>query len=111
MIDPATDRWYEKVVVETFPWDAGTDSGTTYESEDALVIPSYLITQLTVGTVPDSGAFLSPDGDTVLSVSRWTCIRVEAPAPKPTSGVVVRSLFVTILLFMGTTTGLLHLNC
>ena len=64
-LDAETDTWYDKVVIETYPWDAGTDSGTTYESEPAMLLPSYLITQLTVGTVPDSGVFLDPDGSDV----------------------------------------------
>lgn len=110
MIDPATDSWYDKVVFETYPWDAGVDSGSTYESQNAPIIPSYIVTQLTVGTVPDSGAFLSPDGNTVFPVSRWTCTRVEqVPLPKlrTTSGVFVSSFFVTVLMLLGATASLL----
>lgn len=102
MIDPSTDTWYDKVVIETFPWDAGTDSGTTYESQDDLTIPPYLITQLTPRTVPESGVFLSSDGD-VLPVSRWTCSRVEPPRLRTTSGVTLSSLVITVLLLVGAT--------
>lgn len=101
-IDPATDRWYERVVIETFPWDAGTDSGDTYEAPGDLTTPAYLITQLTPGTIPDTGVFLSSDGD-VLPVSRWTCSRVDPPALRQTSGVRKSPLFFAFLACLGTT--------
>lgn len=101
-IDPATDNWYERVVIETFPWDAGTDSGNTYEASDDLTIPAYLITQLTPGTIPDTGVFLSNDGD-VLPVSRWTCSRVDPPAIANTSGVRKSSLLFAALACLGAT--------
>jgi len=110
MIDPDTDKWYDKVVIDTFPWDAGTDSGATYQSPHAMIIPPYLITQMTVETVPDSGVFLNPDGDKVLPISRWTCTRVEAPPPRPPkemrSGVFVTSLFATVLIALAATVSL-----
>lgn len=102
MLDTSTDTWYDKVEIQTFPWDAGTDSGTTYESENDLTIPPYLITQLTPRTVPESGVFLSSDGD-VLPVSRWTCTRVEPPALRATSGIATSTLVVTFLLILVTT--------
>lgn len=102
-IDPATDRWYENVVIEAFPWDAGTDSGDTYEAPVDLTIPAYLITQLTPKTIPDTDVFLSSDGE-VLPVSRWTCSRVDPPTlSKKTSGVRKLPLHYAFLASFGTT--------
>lgn len=103
MRDPQSGTWYDKVVIDTYPWDAGTDSGATYLAQASPTDPSYLITQLTVGTVPNSEVFLNSDGTDVLPVARWTCNRVEAP-PRPTSGVPSRTSVVTVLLLLGSTT-------
>lgn len=70
--------WYEAIVISTFPWDAGTDSGDTYASPNDATDPPENIFQLTVDTIPDTtNVFLSPTGDSVLPVAAWTC-SVEA---------------------------------
>lgn len=101
MLNTATGTWFDKVVIETYPWDAGTDSGETYTAGGVATLPKYLITQFTVGTVPETGVFLSPDGDDVFPVSRWTCTRVEAPPPKATSSASsLACSFVTVVLLL-----------
>ncbi len=40
-------RWVESVTVELLPYDAGTDSGTTYTSPNAVTTPQETIRRLT----------------------------------------------------------------
>ncbi|XP_014831895.1 PREDICTED: spondin-2 [Poecilia mexicana] len=41
------DRWKDKVTLELFPYDAGTDSGFTFSSPNFETIPQDRITQIT----------------------------------------------------------------
>ena len=60
----ANGEWLNEVVVALGPWDAGTDSGTTYESEDADMMPQAPISPLQTapvvvnGSVPPFGRFI-----------------------------------------------------
>jgi hypothetical protein len=107
-LDSATSTWYESFIIETYPWDAGTDSGTTYKANDVSTNPPVEIFQLTVDTIPESGVFISVDkssanGTTVLPVSKWVCTQEAAPPPPKTSGTVIASLFVAFLMSLTTT--------
>ena len=53
--------------VESFPWDAGTDSGTTYAAADMATNPVGLISKIT------SGVLLAPGADSVEAVANWEC--------------------------------------
>ena len=60
----ANGEWRDDVVVELLPWDAGTDSGSTYESPDADMVPPAPISALNGppvrvnGSVPPIGRFI-----------------------------------------------------
>lgn len=65
--------WYQSFEIATYPFDAGTEQGTTYtinNDEEPIHGPIY---QLTRDTVPASGILLDPTGTTVLPVATWTC--------------------------------------
>ena len=42
----ANGQWRDEVVVELFPWDAGTDNGASYESGNADAVPAPPISLL-----------------------------------------------------------------
>lgn len=65
--------WYETFEVATYPFDAGTEEGTTYTINNVASSPHGPIYPLTVDTVPDSGILLDPTGTTVLPVATWRC--------------------------------------
>lgn len=73
VIDTNAGTWFDSFVVETFPWDAGSDAGLTYNSPNSPSNPQESTFQLTVDTVPSSGVFLSPDNTTVLPMATWNC--------------------------------------
>lgn len=91
VIDEGSGTWYDSFEIQTYPWDAGTDSADTYLAEDMPIDPPLWIYQLTPETVPPTtGVFLDPSGTTVLPVATWSCV-VEAVEmtndDEPTSGV------------------------
>jgi len=71
-IDESTN-WYSKFVIDTYPWDAGTEEGDTFSGDNDATDPKEPIVRLTVDTVPSNGVFLNSDKDEVLPMGRWTC--------------------------------------
>jgi hypothetical protein len=57
------NEWADEIVVELHPYDAGTDSGTTYDARDADTVPPAPISRIdgpplrVGGTVPPLGTF------------------------------------------------------
>lgn len=95
--------WYSEFTIETTPWDAGTETGTTFSGSNPAEDPVQPIFALTVSTVPDSGVFLDQDGTMVLPVASWACTLVtsdSAPTEAP-SGAFEKSLlpFAVVTLF------------
>jgi hypothetical protein len=83
VLDELSETWYSSFIIETYPWDAATDNGTTYESPDSPTAWDRPF-QLTTERIPDSGIFLSPDGTAVNNVAIWSCW-VSATTPAPTT--------------------------
>lgn len=54
------DAWVDKKTLDAIPWDAGTDSGTTYTSEDQATSPAKTISILM------NGPFTAPAGNAPL---------------------------------------------
>jgi hypothetical protein len=69
--------WLESFEIETFPWDAGTETGDTFTGSNAKETPHRPIMQLTKATVPENGVLLSPDRTEVLPMATWTCTLVN----------------------------------
>lgn len=77
--------WYQTFEIATYPFDAGTEEGTTYTITNEASSPHGPIYQLTKDTVPESGILLDPTGTTVLPVTTWKCDLNVLPAdPNPT---------------------------
>ena len=72
--------WYETFSLATYPFDAGTEQGTTYTISNNAEPVHGPIFQLTKDTVPDSGILLDPTGTTVLPMITWTCTLTEGGA-------------------------------
>lgn len=71
-------KWLNSFTIDTYPWDAGTDSGTTYTSSNSPTSPQVNTFQLTKDTVPDTNVFLKDNSNEVLPVATWKCDMVEA---------------------------------
>ncbi|XP_008582846.1 PREDICTED: spondin-1 [Galeopterus variegatus] len=67
--------WAQKVVQDLIPWDAGTDSGVTYESPNKPTIPQEKIRPLTSLDHPQS-PFYDPEGGSITQVARVVIERI-----------------------------------
>ena len=93
-LDTSSNTWFASIEIGTFPFDAGTDSGTSYRSDDAPTDPQRVITRIDAGDgtaegrgMPKDGIFVSPGGSSVLPVAKWTC-SVAAAVATPTAASV-----------------------
>ena len=74
--------WAREFILQTFPWDAGTEQGSTYSINNDPEAPHRPIFQLTNKTVPDTGVLMNRDRDEVLPVVTWHCMLVnDVPDP------------------------------
>ncbi|XP_076144187.1 spondin-1a isoform X1 [Alosa pseudoharengus] len=67
--------WVQKVAQDLIPWDAGTDSGVTYESPNKPTIPQEKIRPLTSLDHPQS-PFYDPEGGAITPVARVVVERI-----------------------------------
>ncbi|XP_019406976.1 PREDICTED: spondin-1 isoform X1 [Crocodylus porosus] len=67
--------WVQKVVQDLIPWDAGTDSGVTYESPNKPTVPQEKIRPLTSLDHPQS-PFYDPEGGSIKLVARVVIERI-----------------------------------
>ncbi|KAB0370901.1 hypothetical protein FD755_017310 [Muntiacus reevesi] len=67
--------WVQKLVQDLIPWDAGTDSGVTYESPNKPTIPQEKIRPLTSLDHPQS-PFYDPEGGSITQVARVVIERI-----------------------------------
>ncbi|KAM4721899.1 LOW QUALITY PROTEIN: spondin-1 [Rhinophrynus dorsalis] len=67
--------WVQKVIQDLIPWDAGTDSGVTYESPNKPTIPQDKIRPLTSLDHPQS-PFYDPEGGPIIPVARVVIERI-----------------------------------
>jgi len=76
-------NWYDWFQIETFPWDSGTQRGTTYVTDEPpRAEPNQLpIAQLLPSNIDQSsGVFLSDGLNEVRSVLRWSCRIIVPPS-------------------------------
>jgi Spondin_N len=86
LVDRATETWWSNFTLNTFPFDAGTEQGTTYSLGNAEEDPVLSIQEFTATTPLDTGVFLSPDESSVLHVATWECVLLQSPAPSSSTG-------------------------
>jgi len=76
-VDQSSMVWYESFEIVTYPWDAGTDKGDDYGSNNLAQNPPVPILQLNKDTVPSNGVLLNSDGTEVLPMATWSCTLKE----------------------------------
>ncbi|XP_054632185.1 spondin-1b isoform X1 [Dunckerocampus dactyliophorus] len=67
--------WVQRLETELIPWDAGTDSGISYESPNKATIPQEKIRPLTSLDHPQS-PFYDPEGGAITPVARVVVERI-----------------------------------
>jgi hypothetical protein len=81
--DKAAGTWYKKFIIETYPWDAGTEQGGQFAQTNNPQDPPAAIRVIDASTAPNSGAFLNPSGTAVNPVARWQCTLLTDPETRP----------------------------
>ena len=82
-VDEYDRAFWQRFTIYTYPWDAGTDGGTTYTAEDRDLDPAVNVERIVVSNAPADGAFLSPDGKDVLPVGEFDCDLYVCPVEDP----------------------------
>eukprot|EP00538_Stauroneis_constricta_P013667 CAMPEP_0119555466 /NCGR_PEP_ID=MMETSP1352-20130426/7668_1 /TAXON_ID=265584 /ORGANISM="Stauroneis constricta, Strain CCMP1120" /LENGTH=331 /DNA_ID=CAMNT_0007602229 /DNA_START=287 /DNA_END=1282 /DNA_ORIENTATION=- len=87
-INPVTETFYRRIIIQSFPWDCGTDGGQTYTALDRDLDPQVPVSRITRTTVPPNGQYLDPTGKYVPIVAEFDCkLRVgEDGEPDPYTG-------------------------
>jgi hypothetical protein len=71
-------NWYKTFSIDMAPWDAGTDSGTTYKSDNMVTDPMGTPFERTLATQMDTGVLLDSTMTTVMPVASWMCTMVRS---------------------------------
>ena len=69
VIDEYDRTYWNRMIIHTYPFDAGTDKGTTYTSIDEDQDPPGNVARI----YSDNAPFVSPDGSDVYPVAEWDC--------------------------------------
>jgi hypothetical protein len=77
----STATWLASFILETYPFDAGTETGEEYSTSNVPEGPPLSIDEISISNPLSTGVFLSPDNSTVLPVAQWECSLVTTSAP------------------------------
>lgn len=77
-IDEYDRTYWNRMIIHTYPWDAGTDEGDTYTSIDLDLDPPINVERIFKANAPPGGIFVSPDGD-VRPTAEWDCLLHVCP--------------------------------
>lgn len=81
--DTVANKWLYSFVVATAPWDAGTETGNTYDPSNPAESPQARISQFTTSNIRPTSVYVSVGSNNkkrVLPVARWECQLVSPPA-------------------------------
>jgi Spondin_N len=76
LIDEYSRTWYDHLKIQVKPWDAGSDSGETYESLDSDLEPPIPIQRFVPNNAPKGGELRGPDGVEIPVVGEIECFLV-----------------------------------
>lgn len=82
-ISPDTETFYERFVLESYIWDAGTDEGETYTATDSDPLQNDVVKQFIAQTenvpagyrsIPLDGIFLAPSSTCIPVPAEFECV-------------------------------------
>lgn len=74
--------FWESFMLKSFPWDAGTNDGDTYEAPSRDTDPPLPIVRIDVENTQNE-IFKSPLGDKVRHLAEWECVLHTCPIEEP----------------------------
>jgi hypothetical protein len=69
-----TETFYNRIVIQSYIWDSGTDSGQSYTALDRDLDPQIPVDRFRATAVPAKGQFLSPDGTFIPTPAEYECV-------------------------------------
>ena len=69
-----TETYYNRIVIQSFVWDCGTDGGQTYTALDRDLDPQIPVERMRPNTVPFQGQFLDPTGTYIPIPAEYECV-------------------------------------
>jgi hypothetical protein len=69
-----TETYFNRVVIQSFVWKAGTDSGQTYTALDRDMDPQESVSRITKNNIPYRKPFLSPDESYIPTPLEVECV-------------------------------------
>lgn len=83
VVDQYSLTYWNRWTIQTYPWDAGYDNGQYYTAPMDPTNPYQPIYRFNPSNVPQDGAFLSPNGQSVPPVAEWDCELFVCPLDNP----------------------------
>jgi len=74
MISYVTETFYNRIVIQSYVWDSGTDGGLTYTALDRDLDPQVPVKRFRTNNVPPKGQFLSPSGEYIPTPAEFECV-------------------------------------
>ena len=81
LINEYTRTWYDHIHIQTKPWDAGTDAGTTYDSVDSDLDPPLILSRINPRNAPAGGELMDSRGISVPNVGELECYLIVGDEP------------------------------
>ena len=69
-----TETYYNRIVLQSYVWDCGTDDGQTYTALDRDLDPQKPVTRMRMESVPYGGQFLSPSRTYIPTPAEYECV-------------------------------------
>jgi len=69
-----TETYFNRIVIQSYVWDAGTDEGQTYTALDRDLDPQVPVSRFKPNNVPRGGQFLSPDRTFIPTPAEFECV-------------------------------------
>ena len=69
-----TEAYYNRIVIQSYVWDSGTDAGQTYTALDRDLDPQVPVERVRVDSVPRKGQFLSPSQTYIPTPAEFECV-------------------------------------
>lgn len=69
-----TETYYNRLVIQSYVWDAGTDAGATYTALDRDMDPQEPVARMTKNNIPPRKPFLSPDESYIPTPIEVECV-------------------------------------
>jgi len=69
-----SETYFNRIVIQSYVWDAGTDAGESYTALDRDMDPQQPVSKINIGNIPHRKSFLSPDESLIPVTLEIECV-------------------------------------